>query len=84
MTVKVWPPDSLPPDQKPTPPPPSAAELRVQAFLADTSRQQLIQQLINATPAQIDTWINNRVTDLASARAVLAMLIKVLAIVVKQ
>lgn len=40
-------------------PPPSAAELRRQAFVAEADRQDLVGRLRTATPAQIDSWIDN-------------------------
>ena len=41
------------------------------ARLMDAKSQALLQQLVTATPAQITTWLNANVTDLASARLVL-------------
>lgn len=61
-----------------------ARDAREGEFKADTERQTLIDQLKTATPAQIDTWVNNNVQNLADARRVLKMLIKVLAIIVRE
>ena len=46
---------------------------------ADSGNQNLKDKLANATSAQIDTWLLNNVTDLASARAVLGSIVKFLA-----
>jgi hypothetical protein len=35
--------------------------------------------LLNATPAQIETWVDNNVTDLASAKEALKLLAKAVA-----
>lgn len=50
--------------------------------LADPQRQALLAALRGATNAQIDTYINNNVVDLASARTMLARVVKVLALMV--
>lgn len=47
--------------------PPVADRVR----MMDAASEALLQQLVNATPAQITTWLNANVTDLASARTVL-------------
>ncbi len=59
-----------------------SAQAKVQAFLADSGRQQLITLLQNSTPAQIDTWLTNNVTTLAQARTVLGYVIKAIALTV--
>ncbi|HEY6022048.1 MAG TPA: hypothetical protein VIY48_19925 [Candidatus Paceibacterota bacterium] len=53
---------------------------RLAGMAADTGVQTLLSQAKTATVAQIDTWLTNNVTTLAQARAVLAAIIKVLAI----
>ncbi len=50
---------------------------------ADSGRIDLLNRLQTATPAQIDTWLTNNVTNLAQARAVLAAIIKVIALDVR-
>lgn len=74
---------------KNTPPPPptpeeQAAIDRINTFKADSTRQQLIDQLKTATPDQIKTYINNNVTDLASAKQMLIRLALAVALVVRQ
>ncbi len=48
--------------------------------LSDT----LIQALQTKTPAQVATWIDVNVTDLASAKTVLKALAKIIVIVVRR
>ena len=48
---------------------PSADELRRQEFSARPDRQELLDRLRTATPDEIDDWVDNQVTTLASARA---------------
>lgn len=54
------------------------------AFTNDTERMILVERLRNATPAQIRTYMNNNVTDLASARLMLTRLALVLATIVRK
>jgi len=54
---------------------------RRENFNADTMRQELLTQLRNATPDQINTYVNNQVTDLASARTLLKKILLVIAII---
>jgi hypothetical protein len=63
---------------------PTPEEQRASTFRSDAARIDMLDKLRNATPAQIDTWVENQVTNLASAKVVLAMLIKILATVVKE
>jgi hypothetical protein len=63
---------------------PTQEEQRASTFRSDAARIDMLDKLRNATPAQIDTWVENQVTNLASAKVVLAMLIKILATVVKE
>lgn len=58
----------------------SAVQTRIDTFMADSSRADLITRLATATPAQIDTWLQNNVTTLAQARTVLGAIIKVIAL----
>lgn len=53
------------------PRPPTQIEL----CAADLRADQMWDQLSNATPQQIDTWLTNNVTNLASARTVLRFLL---------
>lgn len=46
----------------------------------DISNQNLMDKLRTATPAQIDTWLTNNVTNLAEARIILGAIVKFLAI----
>ena len=43
-----------------------------------------IQAIVNSTPAQIETYIENNVTDLDSAKEVLTKLAKVVAILARR
>lgn len=52
---------------------------RVVTFGALPDTADLAQRLKNATPAQIDTWIDGNVTNLAQARDVLKAIVKLLA-----
>ena len=55
-------------------------EARRSTFRADGGRIDLLNRLRAATPSQIDTWLQNNVTNLSQARAVLAAIIKVIAL----
>jgi hypothetical protein len=55
-------------------PPPTEGELRNAAFDADVDRQNMVSAITNATPAQIKNYVNNNVTDLASARLMITRL----------
>lgn len=57
-----------------------ASEIRTANFYADSQRAVLLERLQNATPQQIETYITQNVTDLASARAMLVRVAKVLAL----
>lgn len=60
------------------PPPPTAEQVaetaRKEALKTETQGDLLIQTLSTATPEQVKTYIQNNVTDLASARQVLMRL----------
>lgn len=56
-----------------------ANQQRQTAFQADNNRQAMITALTSATPAQLQTYINNNVTDLPSARLMLYRLALVVA-----
>jgi hypothetical protein len=64
-------------------PAPTAAQLREQTFVADTDRQDIISRLQTATPDQIKAYVQSNVTDLASAKTLLARTLLALSIVVK-
>jgi len=49
-------------------------------FTADTDLQDLLARVQAATPAQVKTYVNTNVTDLASAKILLAKIILLLAI----
>jgi hypothetical protein len=53
------------------------------AFRADATRVDMLTRLKNATPAQIDAYIEANVTNLAQARAFLKALTKVLALAIR-
>lgn len=58
----------------------SAELVREQSFVADASRVDLLTRLKTSTPAQIDTWLTNNVTNLAQARTILGAIIKTIAL----
>ena len=64
-------------------PPPTPFELREAAFLADTTRAEMVDKLKNATPDQIKTYITNNVTNLAEARTMLIRLALAVALLVR-
>jgi hypothetical protein len=45
---------------------------------ADANFQSLIGNFMTATPSQIQTYVNNNVTDLASAKALLAKILVIM------
>lgn len=57
--------------------PPSA--VRLATFQSDTNRQAILAAIGNATPAQVASYVNNNVTDLASAKAMLVKITLLLA-----
>lgn len=72
-------------DTNPPPTPPlTADEVRDDALIADTDRQTIVNAIRNATPAQIKNYVNNNVTDLASARVMLRNLALLVAMVVRR
>jgi hypothetical protein len=77
---KIWQRDGSPIPDPYVAPPPTADEIRAGQFNADVDRQDIVTQVKNATPTQIKNYINNNVTDLASARV---MLIKIALLVAK-
>lgn len=60
------------------PPPPSAEDVRQTSFKAEPDAIDLVTRLQSATPAQINSWIDANVSNIAQARAVLKALVKVL------
>lgn len=65
-------------------PEPSAAQQRETAIVADASRADLLSRLQTATLAQIDTYVDNNVTNIAGARVIFKALLKVLALNVQR
>ena len=60
-----------------------ASAARVAQFLADTDRQTLLANFLTATPAQIKTYVNNNVTDLASAKVLLQRILLLVAVIIR-
>jgi hypothetical protein len=56
----------------------SKREQRQASFAADAGAADLLEKAKNASIIEIDTWLQNNVTNLAQARTVLAAIIKVL------
>ncbi len=59
-------------------------ETRDDALLADADRQAIYSAIRTATPAQIKNYIQNNVTDLASARAMLTRLTLLIAMIIRR
>ena len=57
-----------------------AKEQRREGFRGDEGRRSLLERLQTATPGQIDNWVDSNVTNLASAKVVLAGILKVIAL----
>lgn len=58
----------------------SAEASRVNSIRTDSGRIDLLNRLKTATPAQIDSWIDTNVTNIASARTVLKAIVKAIAL----
>jgi hypothetical protein len=58
----------------------TAEDLRVQTLMADQGRMDLLTRLRAATPAQIDSYVENNVTTLAQARAMFKAILKLVAL----
>lgn len=71
---RQWVADGSPAPTEYAAPAPTDEETRTSALLADTDRQNLINAIKTATPAQIKAFINAQVTDLASAKVMLQKL----------
>lgn len=56
----------------------------VTEYESDQTRKDMIDRLMTATPAQIDAWLANNANTLAKARDVLAMILKILAILIRK
>jgi hypothetical protein len=54
------------------------------SFVDSSDRSDLMNRLRTATPAQIDTWIDNNVTSIAAARAVFKAILKVIALDIRR
>lgn len=61
----------------------TASQQRTETFNADPDRVDMLQRLKTATPAQIDSYIEANVTNLAQARSFLKKLTKVLALAIR-
>jgi hypothetical protein len=58
---------------------------KVEQRLASNLRADAdVQALMNATPAQIDAWVDANVDSLAKVRRVLKLLLKLLVIVIRK
>lgn len=63
-----------------SPPAPTPEQARAATFRADAGRIDLLDRLKTATPAQIDTWIDNNMTTIAQARTIIKAVLKVIAL----
>lgn len=61
-------------------PPPSSEDLRAETFRSDVGRSDLMTRIRTATPAQIDAFIDNNVTNIAQARAIFKAILKAIAL----
>lgn len=57
----------------------TAEQLRLQQYIADVDRQELLARVRSATPAQIKTYVQANVTDLTSAKILIMKLILLVA-----
>lgn len=57
-----------------------AGQQRQDAFRADAGRGDLLTRLLTATPAQIDTYVDNNVTTIAQARTLFKAILKLIAL----
>ena len=57
----------------------AAIRQRRDTYAADEDRRALRDRLANATPAQIDNWVDSNITSLASARALFKAILKLIA-----
>lgn len=64
-------------------PPPSAEDLRTQSYLADVDYQDLLTRIKAATPTQIKTYVQNNVTDLPSAKLLMAKILLLISLVAR-
>lgn len=62
----------------------AAEEQRIADLKADTLRQDMIDRLTSASPQQISDYVDNNVTDLASARTMFKRILLILAVAVKE
>lgn len=63
---------------------PLPEKAREDALLADADRQDLIGRLATATPAQIKSYVDSNVTNLATAKTMLAKVILAMALMVRR
>jgi hypothetical protein len=57
---------------------------RLATFTTDADYTDLLDRLKTATAAQIDTWVDANVSNIAQARAVFKKIIKVMALMAKK
>jgi hypothetical protein len=62
----------------PPDPPPTEAEVRNDAIRTDPDNVAMIERLRSATPDQIRAYVNTNVTDMASAKAMMARILVLL------
>lgn len=60
------------------PPPPTADQLRRASYDTEPDMIDILNRLNTATPAQINSWIDTNVTNIATARTVLKAIVKLL------
>ena len=61
-----------------------AARVQEEQNRAAIKTDELVQAFINRTPAQINTYVNSQVTDLASAREMLKLFGRILLVVARR
>lgn len=57
----------------------AARDARAQALQADQNVSDMLDRIQNATPAQIDTWLTNNMTNIAQARNIIGFILKAMA-----
>lgn len=61
-----------------------AERQRIESLKTDATRLDLLEKLKRATPAQISSYVDNNVTDLASARALFKRILLVMALIARE
>lgn len=59
---------------------PAIERARQASIKADAERIVMLTRLKNASPAQIDNWVQNNVTNFAQAQKAIAIILKVIAL----